>query len=205
MPRLFAVAVLAATFAVPSLAQAPVRAQADTTSAPPVRAVSDRSAPARALSFSAERLLVPVEGVAPDDLDDTFTARRSGGRTHRAIDIMAPRGTPVLAISDGEITRIHTNRLGGKVLYLRSYGGEYDFYYAHLDAYAPGIEEGQTVRQGDVLGFVGNTGNARSTPPHLHFQVLRQSGRGRGTAVNPYRLFQQSDLYERAVGRGARG
>jgi murein DD-endopeptidase MepM/ murein hydrolase activator NlpD len=148
---------------------------------------------------------VPVEGVAPDDLDDTFTARRSGGRTHRAIDIMAPRGTPVLAISDGEITRIHTNRLGGKVLYLRSYGGEYDFYYAHLDAYAPGIEEGQTVRQGDVLGFVGNTGNARRTPPHLHFQVLRQSGRGRGTPVNPYRLFQQSDLYERAVERGARG
>ena len=206
MPRLFAAAVLAAVLAVPSLAQAPVRARADTTSAVPVRAVSDRSAPAElAFSFSAERLLVPVEGLAPDDLDDTFNARRSGGRTHRAIDIMAPRGTPVLAISDGEITRVHTNRLGGKVLYLRSYGGEYDFYYAHLDAYAPGLEEGQTVRQGDVLGFVGNTGNARSTPPHLHFQVLRQSGRGRGTPVNPYRLFQQSDLYERATERGARG
>lgn len=200
MPRLFAAAALAAVLAAPSLAQAPVRARADTTSAVPVRAVSER-----ALSFSAERLLVPVEGIAPDDLDDTFAARRSGGRTHRAIDIMAPRGTPVLAISDGEITRVHTNRLGGKVLYLRSHGGEYDFYYAHLDAYAPGLEEGQTVRQGDVLGFVGNTGNARSTPPHLHFQVLRQSGRGRGTPVNPYRLFQQSDLYERAVERGARG
>ena len=207
MPRPFAAALstastffgLAAALAVPSLAQAPIRALPDTASAPPVRVVSDRSAPERALSFSAERLLVPVEGLAPDDLDDTFSARRSGGRTHRAIDIMAPRGTPVLAAADGEITRIHTNRLGGKVLYLRSPDGEYDFYYAHLDAYAPGIEEGQPVRQGDVLGFVGNTGNARSTPSHLHFQVLRQSGRGRGTPVDPYRLFQGSDLYERGV------
>ena len=194
MPRHVAAALLAVALAAPTFAQ--VRATADTTAAVPVRAVSDR-----ALSFSADRLLVPVEGFVPGDLDDTFTARRSGGRTHRAIDIMAPHGTPVLAVSDGEITRIHTNRLGGKVLYLRSYGGEYDFYYAHLSAYADGIEEGQTVRQGDVLGTVGNTGNARTTPPHLHFQVLRRSGRGRGTPVNPFRLFQRSDLY----GRGTRG
>ncbi|WP_412069348.1 M23 family metallopeptidase [Rubrivirga sp. IMCC43871] len=189
MLRLVACAALAAVLALPALAQGvPI----------PVRTVAD-AAPAR--SFSADRLLVPVEGMAPDDLDDTFTARRSGGRTHRAIDIMAPRGTPVLAISDGEIVRIHTNRLGGKVVYLRSYGGDYDFYYAHLDSYAPGLEVGQTVRQGDVLGTVGNTGNARSTPPHLHFQVLRRSGRGRGTPVNPYRLLEQSTLY----GRAARG
>ena len=191
VPRLFAAALVAAFLAAPAFAQS-------TPEAPPVETVSDGPA---ALSFSADRLLVPVEGITPGDLDDTFTARRSGGRTHRAIDIMADRGTPVLAISDGEIVRIHTNRLGGKVLYLRSHGGDYDFYYAHLDAYAPGLEVGQTVRQGDVLGTVGNTGNARTTPPHLHFQVLRRSGRGRGTPVNPFRLFQRSDLY----GRGARG
>ena len=195
VPRPLA-ALLAVLLAGPAVAQAPARAEADTTAAPPVRAVAD--AP---LSFSAERLLVPVEGVAPGDLDDTFAARRSGGRTHRAIDILAPRGTPVLAVSDGEIVQIHTNRLGGKVLYLRSPDGAYDFYYAHLDAYADGLEEGQTVRQGDVLGVVGNTGNARRTPSHLHFQVLRQSGRGRGTPVNPYGLLRQSRLYE----RGARG
>ena len=187
MLRLLACAALSAVLALPAIAQGvPV----------PVQTVSDA---APALSFSADRLLVPVEGIAPDDLDDTFSARRSGGRTHRAIDIMAPRGTPVLAISDGEVTRIHTNRLGGKVVYLRGADGAYDFYYAHLDTYAPGLEVGQTVRQGDVLGTVGNTGNARSTPPHLHFQVLQQSGRGRGTPVNPYRLFEQSSLYGRPV------
>lgn len=194
MSRLLVAASLAALLAAPALAQ---RASPDTASAPPVRTVSDASA----LSFSADRLLVPVEGMEPSDLDDTFTARRSGGRTHRAIDIMADRGTPVVAVGDGEIVRIHTNRLGGKVLYLRSADEAYDFYYAHLDRYAPGLEVGQTVRQGDVIGFVGNTGNARRTPPHLHFQVLRRSGRGRGTPVNPYRMFQQSNLY----GRGARG
>ena len=181
---------------VATLLAAPALAQRDSTAAVPVRPVSDAG-----LSFSTERLLVPVEGLAPGDLDDTFTARRSGGRVHRSIDIMAPRGTPVLAVADGEIVRIHRNRLGGNVLYLRSPDGAYDFYYAHLDAYAPGLAVGQTVRQGTVLGTVGNTGNARRTPAHLHFQVLRRDGRGRGTPVNPFRMFQQSDLY----GRGARG
>jgi murein DD-endopeptidase MepM/ murein hydrolase activator NlpD len=157
---------------------------------------------AASLRFSARSLLVPVEGFTPDDLDDTFTARRSGGRTHRAIDIMAPRGTPVLAISDGEVVRIHTNRLGGKVLYLRSPDGAYDFYYAHLDRYAPGLAVGDIVRQGDVLGTVGNTGNARHTPPHLHFQVLRRGAGGRGTPVNPYALLRGSDLYGRDGVRG---
>lgn len=161
----------------------------------PIETVSERR-------FSADALLVPVEGVVPDDLDDTFTARRSGGRTHRAIDIMAPRGTPVLAVSDGEIVRVHSNRLGGKVLYLRSPNGEYDFYYAHLNGYADGVEVGMQVQQGDVIGYVGNTGNARRTPPHLHFQVLKRSGRGRGTPVNPYRLFSRSDLYDEGTVRG---
>lgn len=174
---------------------APAALAQDDPEAVPVRPVSEAR-------FSAERLLVPVDGIDPSDLDDTFTARRSGGRTHNAIDILAPKGTPVLAVSDGEVVRIHTNRLGGKVLYLRSPDGAYEFYYAHLDAYESGLEVGTTVRQGDVLGTVGNTGNARTTPPHLHFQVLRQSGRGRGTPVNPYRLFQQSEVYGRGGVRG---
>ena len=185
-------------FAAALLALAPAATSQTASSAPdsssaPVRTVSERR-------FSADALLVPVEGITPSDLDDTFTARRSGGRTHRAIDIMAPRGTPVLAVSDGEIVRIHSNRLGGKVLYLRSPNGEYDFYYAHLNSYADGLEVGMQVQQGDVLGTVGNTGNARRTPPHLHFQVLRRSGRGRGTPVNPYRLFDRSDLYDTVRG-----
>ena len=155
------------------------------------------------LRFSTDRLLIPVAGVAPGDLADTFTAPRSGGRTHRSIDIMAPKGTPVLAVSDGEITRKSSNRLGGLTLYLTSPDGDYRFYYAHLDGYAPGIGKGTLVQQGDTLGYVGNTGNARRTPPHLHFQMLR-SGRGRGTPVNPYPLLTRSDLYQEG-GRQVRG
>ncbi|MEO0557230.1 MAG: M23 family metallopeptidase [Bacteroidota bacterium] len=193
MPRLLFLAALVALAPVAN-AQSSDAAPTDSSEVP-VRTTSERS-------FSTSSLLVPVEGVTPEDLDDTFTARRSGGRTHRAIDIMAERGTPVLAVSDGEITRIHSNRLGGKVLYLRSPDGEYDFYYAHLNSYAEGLEVGMQVRQGDVLGTVGNTGNARRTPPHLHFQVLKRSGRGRGTPVNPYPLFTRSDLYDEGTVRG---
>lgn len=194
MLRLSLVAALGALVLAPALA-------AQDTVAPAPDAVETDSIPAAevSLSFSTRSLLVPVEGVLPSDVDDTFRARRSGGRTHRAVDIMAPRGTPVLAISDGEITRVHSNRLGGKVLYLRAADGSHDFYYAHLDSYSDLAVVGTTVRQGDVLGTVGNTGNARTTPPHLHFQVLRRSGRGRGTPVNPHRLFLQSDLYGRTV------
>ncbi len=173
----------------------PALAQPADADSIPVRPVSE-------LRFSTERLLVPVEGVLPADLADTFAAGRSGGRTHRAIDILAPRGTPVVAVADGEVVRIHTNRLGGNVLYLRSPDGAYDFYYAHLDAYERGVEVGSVVRQGEVLGYVGNTGNARTTAPHLHFQVLQLDAQGHGTPVNPYRLLQQSGLYST---RGVRG
>jgi murein DD-endopeptidase MepM/ murein hydrolase activator NlpD len=192
MPRLFVTAALLAL--TPAVSSQTASSSPD-SSGVPVRTVSESR-------FSAAALMVPVEGITPDDLDDTFSARRSGGRTHRAIDIMAPRGTPVLAVSDGEIVRVHSNRLGGKVLYLRSPNGEYDFYYAHLNSYASGVEVGMQVRQGDVIGYVGNTGNARRTPPHLHFQVLKRSGRGRGTPVNPYRLFSRSDLYNEGTVRG---
>lgn len=193
----FAVLALALASFAPASAQrrSPdrLRAQPVATDTIPTRNAS--------LRFNVRSLLVPVEGVSPEDIDNTFTARRSGGRVHRAVDIMAPHGTPALAISDGEITRIHTNRLGGKVLYLRSADGSHDFYYAHLDRYYPGIRVGSIVRQGDVIGYVGNTGNARTTPPHLHFQILRRSGSGRGTPVNPYTVFHQSDLYGSEGGR----
>ena len=137
--------------------------------------------------------MIPVEGIDVDDLRDSFTAPRSGGRTHNAIDIAAPTGTPVVAVLDGTVTRKHWNRLGGRTLYLRSADGTHDFYYAHLDAYEPGIEIGSAVRRGDVLGTVGTTGNARG--PHLHFQVLRRGGSGRGTPVNPFGLLTRSPLY----------
>ena len=137
-------------------------------------------------------LMLPVVGVSPADLRDTFVSPRSGGRTHHAIDISAPTGTPLVAVSDGTVTRVSWNALGGRTLYLRSADGRYDFYYAHLDAYAPRLAAGQRVRRGDVLGTVGSTGNARG--PHLHFQVLEVRGGGRGTPVNPYPMLQAAEI-----------
>jgi murein DD-endopeptidase MepM/ murein hydrolase activator NlpD len=98
----------------------------------------------------------------------------------------------VLAVTDGTVSRMHWNALGGRTLYLRSADGRYDFYYAHLDSYALGIEIGRRVRRGDFLGTVGATGNARG--PHLHFQVLDLRGDGRGTPVNPYDLLRRADV-----------
>lgn len=209
--RLASVA-LAALLALPALHLAATRGDASAAPllpgppAPEARAWSPADTIVLArdeMRFSLDRLLIPVAGVAPSDLADTFNARRSGGRTHRSIDIMAPSGTPVLAVSDGEITRRSSNRLGGLTLYLTSPDGGYRFYYAHLKGYAPGIGVGTLVQQGDTLGYVGNTGNARHTPPHLHFQMLRRARRGRGTPVNPFPLFTGSELYE--TRRGVRG
>lgn len=138
-------------------------------------------------------LMLPVVGVVPDELRDTFTSPRSGGRTHHAIDIAAPTGTPLVAVADGTVARVSWNALGGRTLYLRSADGRYDYYYAHLDSYAPGMEAGRRVRRGDVVGTVGTSGNARG--PHLHFQVLDLRGGGsRGTPVNPYPMLQAAEL-----------
>lgn len=144
------------------------------------------------LQFSTNRLLIPVAGVELSEIRDSFRAPRSGGRVHKSIDIMAPMGTPVLAIADGEVTRRSRNRLGGITLFLTSPDGEYRFYYAHLQRYDPRATVGTLVQQGDTLGYVGTTGNARS--PHLHLQMLRTNTR-RGTPVNPYPLLKRSELY----------
>jgi len=136
--------------------------------------------------------VIPVVGIQGGQLRDSFAAARSGGRTHNAIDIAAPRGTPLVAVTDGTVTRKHWNALGGNTLYLTSADGRYDYYYAHLDRYADGIEIGSRVRRGDVLGAVGSTGNAQG--PHLHFQVLDKHGSGRGTPVNPFDLLRTAEL-----------
>ena len=141
---------------------------------------------------TASALVIPVVGVAGSSLRDSFTSPRSGGRTHNAIDIAAPTGTPLVAVTDGVISRKHWNGLGGRTLYLTSADGRYDYYYAHLDAYADNIEIGSRVRRGQVIGTVGSTGNARG--PHLHFQVLDKHGDGRGTPVNPFHLLRAAEL-----------
>jgi murein DD-endopeptidase MepM/ murein hydrolase activator NlpD len=119
------------------------------------------------------QLMVPVEGVRPEQVPDTYDAPRGGGRTHRAIDILAPRGTSVLAADAGLVFKVRKNRAGGRTVYMLDPERRLVYYYAHLDRWADGLAEGQVLAKGDVIGYVGTTGNAPRDTPHLHFQVMR--------------------------------
>ena len=142
-------------------------------------------------------LLVPVAGVTPTQLSDTFTDARGNGRRHDAIDIMAPRGTPILAAAEGRVEKLYfSNGGGGITVYVRSPDQRWMYYYAHLDRYAPGLAEGQQVRRGTMLGFVGSTGSASPDGPHLHFAVNTMAPGERwwqGTPINPYPLLTSPD------------
>lgn len=142
------------------------------------------------------RPIIPVQGVGRNDLSDTFFAKRSGHRRHNAIDIGAPEGTPVLAAIDGTVVRFSRTRKGGIGLYLVDDAGRFSFYYAHLRKFAPGLKPGQRVRKGDVLGYVGHTGNASRRSPHLHLALSVVDGPDQDPGVslrkkavlNPYPL-----------------
>ncbi len=137
-------------------------------------------------------LMVPVLGVTPDHLNDSFNDPRSEERVHRAIDILAPRGTPVLAADSGTIIRVSSNALGGLTIYAIDPQRRLVYYYAHLDRYDVVAYRGKTVAKGDVIGYVGTTGNARGGPPHLHFQVMRYRDEHRyweGEPIDPFPYF----------------
>lgn len=142
-------------------------------------------------------LVVPVQGVAAAQLADTFDDERGGGtRLHEALDIMAPTGTPVVATGAGTIERLFQSDAGGNTIYVRSPDRETIHYYAHLEAYATGLREGQQVRRGQRLGTVGSSGNADPAAPHLHFAILRTTPDAEwwepATALNPYPLLRQT-------------
>jgi len=139
----------------------------------PVEPVSPAVASADAEYFEHHPLMVPVDGVHPSDLRDSFNDARDGGRIHRATDILAPRGTPVVAAIDGEVFRLRQNSAGGTTAYLVDDERRYVYYYAHLDHYSDRITEGLRVQQGFVIGYVGTSGNAPPDTPHLHFQAMR--------------------------------
>lgn len=139
----------------------------------PVEPVAPSVASADADYFGQNPLMVPVDGVNPGDLRDSFNDARDAGRTHRATDILAPRGTPVVAAIDGEVLRLRQNSAGGITAYLVDNERRYVYYYAHLDHYSDRITEGLRVQQGFVIGYVGTSGNAPPDTPHLHFQVMR--------------------------------
>lgn len=136
-------------------------------------------------------LRVPVAGFTAADLRDNFTQPRGGGRMHEALDIMAARGTPVVAAVDGTIRKLFDSRAGGLSVYQFDAAEERVYYYAHLDRYAADIAEGLFVQQGRVLGYVGTTGNAAPDAPHLHFaieQLTPEKVWWKGTPLNPYTL-----------------
>ena len=148
---------------------------------------------AEALNYVLTRPLeIPVAGKSMGQLQDTFDEGRDGGRVHRALDILASRGTPVLAADSGRILRVKSNALGGNTIYATDPQGRIVYYYAHLDAYQKGLVEGLVVARGDTIGYVGTTGNAPKDTPHLHFQVMRMPPDGKywdGEPINPYPLF----------------
>jgi murein DD-endopeptidase MepM/ murein hydrolase activator NlpD len=135
-------------------------------------------------------LLIPVEGVTPNQLRDTFYQTRSESRIHQALDIMASQGTPVLASTDGKV-RLSTSERGGTMIYVTDPSGLYVYYYGHLQGYADGMFDGKQVRRGEVIGYVGDTGNAGPGNFHLHFGISKLTTPGRwsgGEPINPYLL-----------------
>lgn len=145
-----------------------------------------------AIGTSRTGLLVPVQGVSASQLQDTFADARGDERQHEALDIMAPAGTPVLAVADGHVEKLFDSERGGLTVYQFEPSGRWCYYYAHLQSYAPGLAEGAQVRRGDVIGYVGSSGNADPAAPHLHFAVFALTPERQwwtGTPVNPYPRF----------------
>lgn len=136
-------------------------------------------------------LSMPLRGLTAAQLRDTFHEARGGERTHEALDILAPAGTPVLAVADGHVEKLFESVRGGLTIYQFDPGKRYAYYYAHLQGYAPGLAEGQALRRGQVIGYVGSTGNADAKAPHLHFAVFELGPERqwwKGTPLNPYPL-----------------
>ena len=146
-----------------------------------------------AKDLDARNLVIPVQGIAPDKLVRSYHDARGGGREHEAIDILAPTGTPVVAVEDGTIAKLFFSKAGGITIYQFDPGKEYSYYYAHLDRYADGLKEGAQVRRGQVLGYVGISGNAPKDTPHLHFAVYRLTPEKQwwqGTPIDPYSVLR---------------
>ena len=145
--------------------------------------------PSSPAGLEDRQLLIPVEGVRAEQLTRQFSEERGGTRRHEAIDILAPRNTPVKAVEDGTIARLFYSKAGGITVYQFDPTANFCYYYAHLERYADGLREGQSVRKGQVIGYVGTSGNAPNTTPHLHFAIFRLTEARHwweGTPIDPY-------------------
>ncbi len=141
--------------------------------------------------YCPSTLLIPVAGVSEADLIDSYNDVRGDGRTHHAIDIPSPAGTEVRAVDDGRIAKLFLSKPGGITLYQFDPSERFAYYYAHLERYAEGIEEGKILARGELIGYVGFTGNADPSAPHLHFEITKLGADKRwwqGTPINPYAL-----------------
>ena len=139
------------------------------------------------------RLDIPVKGANREDLRESFDEQRGSSRRHEAIDLLAPRHTPVVAVEDGTIARLFLSNAGGITVYQFDPSTTYVYYYAHLQAYAEGLKEGDRVKRGDVLGYVGTTGNAPQDTPHLHFAIFQMTDKKewwQGTPLDPYKVLR---------------
>lgn len=157
--------------------------------------------------FGANPLMVPVAGITPARVPDSFREPRDGGRrVHRASDILAPRGTPVLAAEGGRIIRASQNALGGLTIYAVDDAGRFIYYYAHMDRYSGLAAAGRRIARGDVLGYVGSSGNASGGVTHLHFQVMRREPARRdywnGTPVDVREFFTMAGARRTDEGKG---
>lgn len=176
------------------------QAQANSTQSPtpalvvsPANNTSPSASPA-ASPGSPAGLIIPVLGVRPEQLRDTFAEARSEGRVHDAIDIAAARGTPVIAVADGPIVKLFQSERGGTTIYQLSTDGKFVYYYAHLERYADGLVEGHFAKQGETIAHVGDTGNAGTGNYHLHFSVAEISDPKdfwHGININPYPLLRK--------------
>jgi murein DD-endopeptidase MepM/ murein hydrolase activator NlpD len=145
-------------------------------------------------ALASRNLGLPISNLKRADIRDSFNEIRADGKPHEATDIIAPRGMPVLAIGDGTVTKLFYSRFGGNTVYEFDPPQTYCYYYAHLDRYASRTREGMSVHKGDLLGYVGSTGNASPDAPHLHFAIFRLGPEKQwwaGTAINPYPLLMK--------------
>jgi len=163
---------------------APPPSAATTTPAATVTAIDD---------LRNRQLTLPVQGIKRDELRDTFNEARGSARKHEALDVLAPRNTPVLAVEDGKIARLFLSDAGGITIYQFDPTETYCYYYAHLERYADGLKEGAPIKRGQVIGYVGTTGNAPRDTPHLHFAIFKMTDEKRwwqGTPLDPYSVLK---------------
>jgi murein DD-endopeptidase MepM/ murein hydrolase activator NlpD len=179
---------------IPSIVQAtPETAEANINNPENSNQSESNSAQNNITSESPDALMIPVVGIKREQLQDTYTDARSEGRVHNAIDIIAPAGTPVVAVADGEIAKFFDSRLGGITIYQYSTDRRLVYYYAHLQKRADNLKEKDFVKRGTVIGFVGDTGNPGAGNYHLHFSIAELSDPKRfweGTDINPFPLLK---------------